>query len=180
MIIMPRPCSPQPGRFLAVATVVLFAGRVLAGEPRGIDFSRDVLPILSDNCFKCHGPDAKARKAKLRLDTQDGALRKDSPVIVPGKSEDSELVRRITSDEPGEVMPPVKSNKKLTVRQVETLKRWIDDGANWGRHWAFEAPRRPSVPRIRNTKYETRNPIDNFILARLEKEGLSPSPEADR
>src|SRR5579871_1886126 len=99
-----------------------------AGPP--VDFSREILPILSDNCFRCHGPDARARKAKLRLDTPEGALRKSDPVIVPGKSADSELVRRIASTETADVMPPPKSNRQLSPRQVELLRRWIDEGAH--------------------------------------------------
>jgi hypothetical protein len=148
-----------------------------AAEP--VHFSRDVLPILSDNCFQCHGPDAKARKAKLRLDTQDGALRKDRPVIVAGKSADSELIHRVSSTDADEVMPPPKSNRKLTATQIETLKRWIDEGAKWGRHWAFDPPRRPTLPAVRDNRWP-RNGIDRFILARLEAEGLTPSAEAPK
>jgi hypothetical protein len=144
-----------------------------------VDFARDVLPILSDNCFKCHGPDEKARKADLRLDLKEHALAKDGP-IVPGKSAASELVIRIESADPEAVMPPVKSNKKLKPEQVATIKKWIDQGAPWGQHWSFTGPRKPAVPEIRNPKFEIRNEIDRFILARLEKEGLKPSPEADK
>src|SRR5262245_26844121 len=150
----------------------------LAAQP--VDFSREILPILSDNCFQCHGPDARARKAKLRLDTPDGALRKGSSIIVPGKSGDSELVRRILGGEDVNLMPPPKSNKKLTPAQIDILKRWIDDGARWGKHWAFEPPQRPAVPQLRNPKIDVRTPIDAFLFARLEKEGLAPSLEADR
>jgi hypothetical protein len=155
----------------------LAAVRTSAAEP--VNFSREVLPILSDNCFRCHGPDANARKAKLRLDTQDGALRKDGPVIVAGKSADSELVRRVSSPDADEVMPPPKSNRKLTAAQIETLKRWIDEGAKWGRHWAFDPPRRPPLPAVRDSRWP-RNGIDRFILARLEAEGLTPSAEAPK
>src|SRR5262245_27709346 len=151
--------------------------RTSAAEP--VNFGRDVLPILSDNCFRCHGPDANARKAKLRLDTQDGALRKDSPIIVAGKSADSELVRRVSSSDASEVMPPPKSNRKLTATQIETLKRWIDEGAKWGRHWAFDPPRRPTLPAVRDRRWP-RNGLDRFILARLEAEGLTPSAEAPK
>ena len=167
-----------PGRLLLpLALFVLFAGRLPAAEP--IDFSRDVLPTLSDNCFRCHGPDAAARKGKLRLDTKDGALRKDDPVIVSGKSADSELIRRIASTDPDERMPPPKSNRKLTPRQIEQLKRWIDEGAKWGKHWAFETPRRPALPPVRDAGWP-RNAIDRFVHARLEPEGLKPSPEAPK
>src|SRR5439155_5218287 len=143
------------------------------------DFSRDVLPIFSDNCFKCHGPDEKARKAKLRLDTKEGTFRsKDGvTVIVPGDSKKSELVRRISNTDPDDVMPPPKSNRKLTAKQIELLTRWVDQGAKWGLHWAFVPPQRPPIPKIKNTRWP-RNPIDYFIVSRLEKEGLAPSPEA--
>src|SRR5262245_42397850 len=99
-------------------------------------FSRDVLPILPADCFLGHGPDAKARKADLRLDTHDGAL----AVITPGKSAESELIRRITADAADERMPPPKTNRSLTPVQKETLRRWIDQGAAWGKHWAYEPP----------------------------------------
>ena len=155
----------------------LAAVRTSAAEP--VNFGRDVLPILSDNCFRCHGPDANARKAKLRLDAQDGALRKDRPIIVAGKSADSELVRRVSSSDASEVMPPPKSNRKLTATQIETLKRWIDEGAKWGRHWAFDPPRRPTLPAVRDGRWP-RNGLDRFILARLEAEGLTPSAEAPK
>ena len=134
------------------------------------DFARDVQPILSENCYACHGPDAKARKADLRLDTQDGALRKKDPVIVPGKSADSELIRRILSADENEVMPPPHINKKISAKQVATLKAWIDTGAAWGTHWAFIAPK--NTPGI--------DSIDAFVRARLDKEGLKPSPEAGK
>jgi len=146
-----------------------------------VDFSRDVLTILSDNCYECHGPDEKARKAKLRFDTKEGAFRvKDGKtVIVPGKSAESELVRRVTSSDPEEVMPPRKSNRKLTASQIGLLRRWVDEGAKWGVHWAFVAPARSRLPRSK-FKGWARNGIDYFILARLEKEGLKPAAEARR
>lgn len=150
-----------------------------AAEPAPINFGRDILPILSDTCFACHGPDANQRKADLRLDIKEGALRTDNPVILPGKSGESELVSRIMSRDPEEVMPPPKSNRKLSAGQIELLKRWIDEGAAWGRHWAYEAPRRPELPAVKSTGW-TKNAIDRFILARLEREGLSPSSEAPR
>jgi hypothetical protein len=166
-------------RLLTIAACCLIPSAAMAGKADPIDFSRDVLPILSENCFACHGPDAKARKADLRLDIRDGALRTKDPVIVPGKSGDSELLIRVNSHDPDEKMPPPKSGKTLTTHQVELLTRWIDQGAPWHKHWAFEPIGRPAVPAVRNNGW-TRNPIDRFILARLEKEGLAPSPEAPR
>jgi hypothetical protein len=168
----------MPRLLLAVLALVALSPAARAADR--VDFARDVLPILSDKCFQCHGPDEKARKADLRLDLKDEALRVKSPVIVAGKSAASEVVKRITSADPKELMPPAKSNKKLSAAQIDTLKRWIDEGATWGEHWSFVAPKRPSVPEIRNPKHEIRNDIDRFILARLEKEGLKPSAEADR
>src|SRR5262249_23041940 len=136
---------------LSLALILLFGAPAAAGEARsGVVFSRDVLPILSDNCFQCHGPDPKARKAPLRLDTPEGALRTADPVIVPGKSAASELVRRISTGDPDEVMPPPKSNRKLTPGQVGLLKRWVDEGARWGKHWALERPQRPALPEVRD------------------------------
>jgi len=149
-----------------------------ADEPP-IRFARDILPILSDNCFHCHGPDEKHREADLRLDTQDGALKTVSPVIMPGKSGESELVKRITSTDPDEMMPPAKSNRKLSEQQRQLLRRWIDEGAPWGKHWAYEAPVRPEPPTVKKANW-AKNSIDHFILARLEQEKLAPSPEASK
>ncbi|MFM9963895.1 MAG: PSD1 and planctomycete cytochrome C domain-containing protein [Planctomycetaceae bacterium] len=147
-----------------------------AAEPP--NFSRDILPILSDNCFACHGPDAKSREADLRLDQQESALRTEKPIIRPGQSGDSELMKRILTADSEAVMPPPKSGRKLTAPQKEMLKSWIDSGAKWGKHWAFEPIRRPAIPSIENQKSKIKNPIDAFVLARLEKVGLAPSPEA--
>ncbi len=157
----------------------LTAPIAVAGERKPVDFSRDVLPILSDNCFRCHGPDANTRKGNLRLDVKDGALRAEDAVINPGHSAESEVVLRITSNEPDEIMPPPKSGRTLTAAQIDTLERWIDEGAKWGKHWAFEPPRDAPPPDVRNRAWP-RNAIDRFIIARLETEGLAPSPEADR
>jgi hypothetical protein len=149
-----------------------------AAEPEP-NFSREILPILSDNCFHCHGPDAKTREADLQLDTEAGALRTDSPVILPGKSGDSELIRRLISDDPDLKMPPPSSNRKLSPEQIDLLRRWIDSGAKWGKHWAYETPVRPAVPKVKHSA-AVKNPIDAFILARLEREELKPSPAAPR
>ncbi|MBL8203710.1 MAG: DUF1553 domain-containing protein [Blastocatellia bacterium] len=162
---------------LAVATAFVWREPAALAQ-RPLDFNRDVRPILSDNCFTCHGPDEKTRKARLRLDTKDGAMAKQG-VIVAGQSGESRLYKRIVTTDPNTVMPPLATGHKLTPPQIETIKRWIDEGANWTEHWAFVAPQRPAIPSVKDTTWG-RNPIDNFILARLEKEGLKPSPEADK
>ena len=159
-------------RFLLITILLLPVGAVaLNAAP---DFSREVLPILSDNCFKCHGPDANARKAKLRLDRQENVLRKKDAIIVPGKSAESELIARIFSSDPDEQMPPPDSKLKLTAAQKATLKAWVDAGAKWGKHWAYEPPKPVAVPKVKNAEW-LRNEIDSFILARLERERLKPS-----
>jgi hypothetical protein len=152
-----------------------------AGTADQVNFSRDILPILSDNCYHCHGPDEEARKAKLRFDTKEGAfrLKNGKAVIVPGHGEQSELIRRVTAADPDEVMPPPKSNRKLTPRQIALLKRWVEEGATWSQHWAFVPPERPELPRTANKRW-ARNGVDAFILARLERERLKPSAEARR
>ncbi len=149
------------------------AGR--PGDAPPVRFSRDVLPILSENCFRCHGPDEKARKAKLRLDDRAGILR----VVTPGKSGASELIRRINAEAVDGRMPPAKSDRSLSAAQMELLRRWVDEGATWGKHWAYETPVRPELPPVKDVGWP-RNPVDHFVLARLEREGLAPSAEAAR
>jgi hypothetical protein len=146
-----------------------------------VSFARDIRPILSDTCFLCHGPDETERKADLRLDTRHGALgqRDGAAPFVPGKPDDSEAWIRMTADDPTMRMPPPKSGKKLTDRQLALVKTWIEQGAKWDTHWAFEAPQRPALPKAKISGW-VRNPIDDFVLARLEREGLRPSPPADR
>lgn len=147
-----------------------------------IDFNRDILPILSDNCFKCHGPDAENREADLRLDTQEGAMADLGDgyfAVVPGKPEESELLWRIEADDEEDLMPPPKSNLSLSRQEKENLRNWIADGAEWKQHWAFEPVVRPDFPEVSNPEW-ARNGIDPFILARLDAEALSPAPEADR
>jgi hypothetical protein len=141
-----------------------------------VDFSRDVRPILSRHCFKCHGFDDKARKAKLRLDLRAEAVKK---AIVPGKPDDSELVRRIFAADDSEVMPPPATKNPLTDAQKLILRRWVAAGAEYQAHWAFVAPKQAPLPKVRQTEWP-RNEIDHFVLARLEAEGLTPSPRADR
>ncbi len=146
-------------------------------DTSGIEYNRDIRPILVENCFPCHGPDSAARKADLRIDQRDAAI--ELKAIVPGKPADSEMIRRILADDPHELMPPAKSNKKLKPAQKELLKKWIAAGAVYEPHWSFIAPKRPALPQVRDKKW-VRNPIDNFILSKLEAAGLKPAPEADR
>ncbi|HMC66707.1 MAG TPA: DUF1549 domain-containing protein, partial [Gemmataceae bacterium] len=143
-----------------------------------INFARDIQPILAENCFQCHGPDPKQRKAKLRLDVEKEALA-HGDAIVPGHADRSELVERVSSDDREFRMPPPKTGKRLKPEQIALLRRWIDAGAKWSKHWAFVKPERPPLPTVKNKTW-TRNPIDTFIAAGLEREALRPSPEADK
>ena len=130
-------------------------------------------PILANNCFHCHGPDAAERKADLRLDVWDSAgdLHGAEAVIDSKNPAESELIKRITSDDPDEHMPPADSGKSLRPEQVEILRQWVKEGGKYEQHWAFVAPKRPEVPAVKNQAW-VRNPIDAFVLARLEREGL--------
>jgi mono/diheme cytochrome c family protein len=157
-------------------TVKATQTRPAASQP--VSFDREIRPILSDNCFQCHGPDDKQRMAKLRLDTKEGAFAK-AGVLVPGDAANSRLFKRLINTNPAAVMPPPQTGHKLTEHQIALIKRWIDEGAQWNAHWAFVAPQRPALPAVKAAAWP-RNPIDHFILARLEKEGLKPAPEADR
>lgn len=191
---------------LAALLLLPLAPLHAAGPPVSapIEFNRDIRPILSDTCFQCHGPDKAKRKADLRLDLEASAKAKlgEHFPIVPGQPAKSELFRRITTSDADDRMPPAKAGRQLTPQQVELVRRWIEQGAKWQTHWAFIAPKRPTVPKASmqysvfsvqsgnrgssatlNTdslKTEHSNAIDAFILARLEREGLMPSPEADR
>ena len=161
---------------LAFVTVV--AASSTAEEP--LSYNRDIRPILSENCFKCHGPDANARKAKLRLDVRADALanRGGYFAIDPGNAEESELVLRIHLDDPEEMMPPPASGKFLTDEQRAILTRWIDEGAEYQPHWAYIPPAREPVSAVSSPEW-VRNPVDAYILAKLDTKGLSPAPEAD-
>lgn len=140
-----------------------------------VDFRRDVLPILSEKCFSCHGFDAESRQADLRLDTHAGAIGDDGGgAVVPGEPDESELVSRITSNDPDVRMPPPESGPALTDSQVTTLREWIAQGAEYQKHWSFEPPRDVSPPALAGVDH----PIDRFVQARLQKAGLQPSPRA--
>lgn len=167
------------------AVGVILTGALLvpaqAAEPP-LSFNRDIRPILSDTCFHCHGPDEKERKGGYRLDIRAEALKpaeSGEPVLVPGKPEASEMIRRLTAKDRTELMPPPKLNKQLNEKQIATMRRWVAEGAKYEGHWAFEPIVRSPVPAVKNANW-ARTDIDRFILARLEAEGLSPSPEATK
>ena len=149
-------------------------------DESAVEFNRDIRPILSDKCYACHGPDENKRLTKLRFDTEEGALADLGGrfAIVPGSPGQSGIVSRITTDIEAQRMPPVYSGKELTEHEVDLLRRWVSQGAKWQRHWAFIPPRRPELSHLEDSRW-ARNGLDHFILQRLEKEGLDPSPEAD-
>lgn len=173
---------PAPSRRLLTAVFALYVFSALARAAHAVDFNGEVRPILSGKCFACHGPDEKQRKAGIRLDGNDSATRpaKSGAVpIVPGKPDESEVIDRIFSGDADTVMPPPGSHKTLSAREKDVLRRWIAEGAGYDIHWAFKTPARPTPPAVRDRSW-CRNPIDAFVLARLEAEGLTHSPEADR
>ena len=176
----------------AITSAVMVAAGVIAaqGRPRGsepaaagfgrdakVEYNRDVRPILSDNCFYCHGPDDAKRKGKFRLDERESAVAKGA--IVPGKPADSTLVDRIQTADPDDVMPPVESHKNMTAAQKDVLKRWVAQGAEYQPHWAFIAPVRPPVPQVKTAGWVAQ-PIDSFILQSWNRGRSTPSPEADQ
>jgi hypothetical protein len=160
-----------------VLAVGLTGGRTFANASDQVQFNRDVLPILSANCFACHGPDAESRQAELRFDIRQGAV--DAGAIVPGSAADSELIRRINSQDEWEVMPPHESKKSLTSDQRAILARWIDEGASYEKHWSFVVPRKAPLPEPVDEAWR-RNPIDRYVAVRLEDSAAKPSNEAKR
>ena len=172
-----------PVRLVLLALVSL-SQPTLGRADAPVSFAREIQPILADKCFQCHGPDATTRKAKLRLDRKEDALAKrgGTPAVTPGKLDRSEIYRRITAADGEQRMPPAKFGKKLTTREIDLIRQWIEQGAKWETHWAFAAPQRPATPLVSKVDGRTwpRNPIDHFVLARLQKEGLKPSAEASR
>jgi hypothetical protein len=173
----------------SLALIVAFFGGCHASSPtagnRSLDFNQDVQPILAARCFSCHGPDPEMRKAGLRLDLAEYAIKKRAgrpDAIVPGHPEKSELIKRIESHDSHYLMPqnPQGEAKPMRADEIAILKEWIRQGAVYRRHWAFEVPSRPTPPQARSYADWPRNPIDNFILTKLDKAGLEPSPEADK
>jgi hypothetical protein len=154
-----------------------------AAEPATqVRFNRDIRPILAENCFHCHGPDPGSRKAKLRFDREEGFFAKhgdDEATVVRGDPAQSPMYQRIIATDPDDIMPPPKEHKTLKPEEKALIKRWIAEGAPWEPHWSFIKPERPELPAVKDTAW-VRNPIDRFVLARLEAVGLQPAPEADR
>ena len=153
-----------------------------AQAQESVRYDRDVRPILSNNCFKCHGPDPRARKRRPRLDTFEGATaltRWKKYSIVPGNLDESEMVRRISSDDPDYRMPPGDSGKQLSTEEIDIIRRWIEQGGEYQKHWSYVKPERPDLPAVSDATW-LRNGIDSFILARLDQEGLTPSEETDK
>lgn len=177
-----------PGAWFVWSTLALLAGlwpgfevhARAADEP--VNYNRDIRPILSNTCYKCHGPDDKQRQAGLRLDTEEGSRQKlesGGVGIAPGKSAESLIYQRITSTDPNIRMPPADSGKSLKPEEIALIERWINEGAKYEKHWSFIAPKRPALPEVQETA-AVRNEIDRFVIARLEKEGMKLSPEASK
>ena len=160
--------------FIHLLLFLLAATLTAATKP--VDFLREIRPILSDACFQCHGPDEASRMAKLRLDTKEGALAK---VVIPGNATDSPLIQRISETKSARRMPPLHAKIQLNETQISTLKRWVEEGANWQEHWSFLPPKPPPIPAVQ-LKQWPRTDIDRFVLARLEQDKLKPSLEAEK
>ena len=177
------------GAALLLLNVVAVAGRAPQAGPaptpaRVIDYNWDVRPILSEYCFRCHGPDEKARRANLRLDQADSAYaaltgRVERHAVVPGKPDESEMIRRLTHQTPALRMPPAVTNKVVGAEQIETLRQWIAQGAQYKPHWAYITPVKPAVPQVKAASRGLTD-IDRFVVSRLDREGLTLSPQADK
>ena len=159
--------------------VVLLLLPAIAGAEK-VDFNTQIQPILSENCYACHGPDEAKVEGELRLDDRDLALKggDSGKAIVPGDPAKSLILKRINHADPDELMPPPEKKDRLKPEQVALIRQWIEEGAEWGVHWAFVPPLRPPLPEVKDSAW-VKNPVDRFVLAKLEAQGLSPSPEAD-
>src|SRR5579862_2770222 len=160
-------------------SILLVLCLTLAAAAEPVKFNRDIRPIMSDTCFRCHGPDKRARMASMRLDHRDEAVKQTATgaiPIVPGDPDKSAIVQRIFATDPARRMPPQYAEKVLTDAQKDTIRRWVAEGAVYEGHWAYQPIKRPAVPTVAGVT----NPIDAYIQYRLAKEGLTPSPEADR
>lgn len=168
-------------RLFAGISATSFATGICLGDEEKVSFNHDIRPIMSDTCFQCHGPDKNAREADLRLDSLEGATRDlgGYAALVPGDSEESEMIWRIFTDDTSEQMPPEEHPRRLTDGEKELFKKWVEQGAEYEAHWAFIAPQKREFPSSRNPDWE-RNPIDAFVYSKLEENGLAPSPEAEK
>jgi len=173
------PDSSEP--VVAAAAPINDVKAAHSASEKPVDFNRDIRPILSDACFTCHGPEEKSRQGNLRLDIRESAFAEHNGyrIIVPGSSATSRLYQKISSKDNAFRMPPAWSGRSLTPKQIELFRQWIDQGAKWQSHWAFDPPKRSAIPEVKHKTWP-KNPIDNFTLARLEGEGLKPSAEADK
>ncbi len=162
---------------LGVIVLCLACLQCVAASSEDVSFSRDIRAMLSDKCFQCHGPDAGNRKSDLRLDVRDDAM--TAGVLSPGDANASEIIARITSDDPDLVMPPPSTGKTITTDELSKFRAWITDGATYDEHWAFVPPTRPSIPEVSDPSW-CKNPIDFFVMKKLDEHGLKPSPATDR
>ena len=173
------------GGVILMTLVIIFDTPILTfgDEPTKVDFNRQVRPILAEKCFACHGPDAEARKAELRLDLRDTALtpaESGKAAIVPGKPDESPLIRKISNRQSARVMPPRKTGKTVSDTEIAILRDWIAQGAEYETHWSFRAPIAPPPPVVNPDSAWAKNPIDRFLLAKMTREGLKPSPQTDK
>src|SRR5262245_44568851 len=185
--MLPKPTAASG--MVALLVCAALAAKAPPGDPPApadgdaiVRYDRDVRPLLADRCFKCHGPDEKKRRAKLRLDEPESAFldRDGARAIAPGDPDASELLDRVASDDSKRRMPPLNSNKKpLTPEEQQLLRRWIEGGARYEPHWSFTPPVRPTPPAVDHESW-CRTPIDRFVAAKLESEGIEPGPDADR
>lgn len=167
-------------RVCAACAAALLSGSAFADGTT--QFNRDILPVLSLNCFPCHGPDANTRKREIRFDTKDGLFGKTldgANLLVPGKPDESEILKRIVHPDATEKMPPADSKLQMSENEIATLRKWIEEGAVWQGHWAFIPPVKPAVPQASDPTW-TKNEIDNFVLERLDRASLKPSAEANK
>ena len=168
--------------FLQCALLLAAVGLLAPPIAAQVEFNRDIRPILSDRCYTCHGPDESKRLSGLRFDTEAGAKADlgGRYAIAPGDPANSELIKRVTSDDPALRMPPAyNGHAKLTDSEIDLLTRWVEQGAEWQGHWSFVTPTQPDLPTVSDPAW-AKNPIDHFVLARLDRHGLETSPSADR
>ena len=174
-------CKGVSKQCFSMFAIVMLSPAVSLGSDM-VDFGRQIRPLLAEKCFSCHGLDAESRETEMRLDTKDGIYAEvDSGgvAVVPGDAENSVLYARLITEDEGEQMPPVDAEKQMSTEEIELIKRWIDQGAQWQQHWSLITPVRPAIPTVNNSQWP-RNEIDSFVLARIEQAGLSPSTEADK